>query len=262
MRRKISIIIQARLTSSRFPNKIINKVLGKPIILLLINRLKLCKEIHDLIVAIPKNQKNKSLEKLLKTNNVKVFKGPENNTLKRYYEAAKKNNSKIIIRITSDCPLADPSMIDHHVRVFNKYKPDYLSNNLIRSFPHGYDLEIFSFNSLKKAFKNSKTKYEKEHVTPYIRKSASFKKINLQFKKNFYFLRVTLDYKEDLKVIRNIFNYFKNKMFYLNDLINLYKKNSKSFLPNNKIKIYENLKNDQSREKWIDYKFRNIIYKN
>ena len=94
-----------------------------------------------------------------------------------------------------------------------KNKPDYLSNNLSLSFPHGFDLEIFSFNALFKAFKNAKSQYEKEHVTPFIRRNKKFKKMNILLKENFYFLRLTLDYREDLKVIRKFLIILKIKCF-------------------------------------------------
>ena len=153
-----------------------SKVLKKPLIISLIERLKKCKKVDDIIVAIPDNKNNEPLFKFLKKNKVKVFRGSEKNTLSRYYYAAKKNKSDYIVRITSDCPLADPFLIFNHFKFFKKNKPDYLSNNLSLSFPHGFDLEIFSFNALFKAFKNAKSQYEKEHVTPFIRRIKNLKK--------------------------------------------------------------------------------------
>ena len=163
-----------------------------------------------------------------------------------------KKTKDYIVRITSDCPLADPFLIDNHVKLFKKNKPDYLSNNLSLSFPHGFDLEIFSFNALFKAFKNAKSQYEKEHVTPFIRRNKKFKKMNILLKENFYFLRLTLDYREDLKVIRKVFNHFKNKMFYLEDIIKLYKKNKTFFLYNQFLKVKENKKNKLPKSYFIE----------
>ncbi len=252
LKKKISIIIQARLGSTRFPKKIMSKVLKKPLILILIERLKRCKEIDDIIVAIPDNKNNDPLFKFLKKNKVKIFRGSEKNTLKRYYFAAKKSKSDYIVRITSDCPLADPLLVDNHVKLFIKNKPDYLSNNLSLSFPHGFDLEIFSFNALSIAFKNARSKYEKEHVTPFIRRHKKFKKMNILLKENFYFLRLTLDYREDLKVIRKVLNHFKNKMFYLEDIIKLYKKKKTYFSYNQFLKAKENKKTQLPKSSFIE----------
>lgn len=258
---KVGVIIQARVNSKRFPNKILYKISNKPIIFYLFNRLKLCTEKINLVVAIPKNKKNNMLANLLKKNDINVFRGPEKNTLKRYYEAAKKNKFSIIVRITSDCPFADPILVDHHLKIFKKYRPDYLSNNLLKTFPHGYDIEIFSFATLEKAFKNAKTNYEKEHVTPYIRKNKKFKKINIRLLNNFYSLRVTLDYKEDFIVIKKIINHFKKKFIHLKDLIQLYRRNKFIFNANQNIKKFENFKKNLKSKRFIDYSFKILNYK-
>ena len=186
LKKKISIIIQARLGSTRFPKKIMSKVLKKPLILILIERLKRCKKVDDIIVAIPDNKNNDPLFKFLKKIKLKYL-GVLKKIHLRDIILPQKSKSDYIVRITSDCPLADPLLIDNHVKLFIKNKPDYLSNNLSLSFPHGFDLEIFSFNALFKAFKNAKSQYEKEHVTPFIRRNKNLKKMNILLKENFYF---------------------------------------------------------------------------
>ena len=129
-----------------------------------------------IVFAIPNNNKNLKLKKYLERKNINFFSGSENNVLERYYFASKKFNAKTIIRITADCPLADYNLIDRFIKIFNKSKVDYLSNNLNYSFPHGLDVEVFH-KSLEKSYLNAKTVYEKEHVTPYIRKIVL--KVNL-----------------------------------------------------------------------------------
>ena len=109
---KITAVIQARLNSIRFKNKILKKIKGKEVIKILIERLKLSKEINDIIVAIPNTRSNDSLELFLKKNNINVFRGSEKNVLKRFLECSRKNNINNIVRITSDCPLIDPKILD------------------------------------------------------------------------------------------------------------------------------------------------------
>ena len=168
------LILQARQSSTRFPNKVLQKISGVPLIIFLLKRLIKCKRIDKVITAIPKNKKNQTLRKLLKRNNYEYFEGSEKNVLERFYLCAKKYNAKNIIRITADCPLSDPQLIDKFIRIFEKKKVDYLSNGNPPTFPDGYDIEIFKFEALKESFLKAKSLYEKEHVTPYIKKITSF----------------------------------------------------------------------------------------
>lgn len=223
---KICCLIQARLTSKRLPRKILNKINNKTIIEYLNERVKKIKNIDNIIYLIPNNKKNDSLKLFLKKKKIIFYQGSEKNVLKRYYDAARENNIDIVMRITSDCPLLDPYLCSKMLNYFLKNKIDYLSNVLIRSFPKGLDCEIFSFKALEKAFKFAKSKYDKEHVTPYIKKSTKFSKKNFSNKYGFYNdQRWTLDYKEDLKMIKlvlgdkkykKIFNWRKIYKFYKN----------------------------------------------
>lgn len=260
-KKKIAIIVQARLNSSRFPNKILKKISNLEVLLFLYKRLSKVKLADDIIFAIPNSKKNKKLKNFLIKRKIKYQCGSEKNVLKRYYEISKKNNVDVIVRITSDCPLADANMINQFIIIFKKYRVDYLSNNLELSFPHGLDIEIFTFKSLSKAFFYAKSSYEKEHVTPFIRKKKSFKKINLILKKNYHHIRVTLDYFEDLIVIRKILKE-KIKIINLNNLIKLFKKKPNifrhnSFASTKSTKIYNTLE-----KKYICKNFRNINYVN
>ena len=146
--KKITAIVQARLGSSRFKKKILKKVNNQELILFLISKLKLCVNIKDIIVAIPKSRQNDFLYKLLEENSIKVFRGSEENVLKRYYECAKKNKLNHILRITSDCPLIDTKMIDFMAKIYSKKNYDYYSNILHRSFPVGMDAEFFGFQKI------------------------------------------------------------------------------------------------------------------
>ena len=186
MEKKISIIIQARLSSKRFPGKVLNKIGNKTIIKILIDRLNYAKGISDVIFAIPNNKKNDKLNVYLKNiKKIKIYRGSENNVLSRYFGAAKKFKSDIIVRITSDCPLIDPFMLTRIINYYKKNKYDYISNVRPRSFPDGLDIEVFSFETLKYAFENSKTKADKEHVTKFMIRSKKILKFNFKNKKNF-----------------------------------------------------------------------------
>ena len=251
MNKKITAIVQARIGSNRLRGKVIKKINGKETILLLLKRLSLAKKIDDIIVAIPNKRQDDVLYNILKKNNFKVFRGSEKNVLNRYYECAKKFSSKNILRITGDCPLVDPKLVDKLANIFKKNRYDYVSNVEKRTFPDGMDIEIFSFKSLEIANSNVVTKHDKEHVTQYFLRSDIFKRYNYYDKQNFSNFRITLDTTFDFELIKKIFDNFKNKMFYYEDILSFYKKNKGIFF--NCLKLSENVnfqKLDINQKTW------------
>jgi glutamate-1-semialdehyde 2,1-aminomutase len=233
MKKKVTAIVQARVGSSRLRGKVLKKINGKEIIILLLDRLSKSKKIENIIVAIPQKKEDDLLFKVLKKNNYNVFRGDELDVLKRYYDCAKKNNIHNILRITGDCPLVDPTLVDNLINVYQKKKVDYLSNIEERSYPDGMDIEIFSMKALSQANSSVVLFSDKEHVTNYFLRSDIFKKYNyLKNGKNFSNLRITLDTKNDFKLIKIIFKNFKNKFFKFDDIIKFYRKNKNLFHQN------------------------------
>ena len=206
---KIAIIVQAREDSVRFPKKVLYPILRKPLILKILDRLKKSKLKDIVIVAIPNNKKNSNLEKILRKNKCKIYKGHEENVLKRYYDAAKKYKANIVIRITSDCPFSDPKLIDKLINTLIEKKFDYVSNTLKPTYPDGLDAEVFTFKVLKEAHKKARSKYDREHVTPYIKKNKKFKKFNLEYKTDVSNFRLTVDEKRDMELVEFVFKNFK-----------------------------------------------------
>ena len=222
-------IVQARLGSTRFPNKVLEKIQGRAIIEILLERLSRSKKVDKIIVATTNlDQDDLLCEKILDFG-YSIFRGSEKNVLSRYYQAAKKNKASHIIRITGDCPLVDPELVDDMIEEYLQNKYDYLSNVNPPTYPDGLDVEVFSFETLKNAFTNAKLSYDKEHVTTYIKKTNSFKKHNFSNKQNFSSERWTVDEKKDFNVIKNIIeNFSPNLHFSWSEVINL--KNRKPFL--------------------------------
>ena len=227
-------LIQARVNSKRLPKKVLLKINRRTILEIIHKRLEKSKFITKIIFIIPNDKKNLILEKKLINLKYEYFKGSSLNVLKRYYDAAKFYKLKDLIRITSDCPLIDPSIIDKMILKFRKNNLDYLSNNNPPSFPHGLDLEIIKFDSIKKAYLNAKSSRDKEHVTYYItRNKKKFRIKNFMNKKDSSQIRITLDYKKDFTVIKKIFNnFYPNINFRLNDIEKLYLKKPKIFKDN------------------------------
>ena len=203
---KIIVIIQARLSSKRLPEKILKKIYKNynslEIIFKRLSKLKSCSRI---IFAIPKNE-NK-LSKYLNKKKLPFYSGSPTNVLDRYYKCALKERADIIVRITADCPLIDPKIVDDAISLFIKKKDiDLLSNYSPPTFPDGQDVAVFSFSALKYAWSNAISKFDKEHVVNYLIQSKKINRFNFENKIDLSNMRITLDEKEDLKVIKNIFN--------------------------------------------------------
>ena len=231
------VISQARTGSTRLPNKVLLKILGKEILLHLIDRVLAAKTVDHMIIATTDNPDDDVIVDLVKDydKKVSVFRGSENDVLDRYYQAAQavKDNfedTPNIIRITSDCPLIDPEVVDLHISEFQQKKVDYLSSRIEkRTWPHGMELEIFTFEALKEAWQNAKEASEREHVTPYIYMNAreKYKLYEFRFKEDLSHYRLTIDYIEDYNFINKIFEnlYPINPTFGLSDIINLLREN-------------------------------------
>lgn len=238
---KIAAIIQARMTSTRLPGKVLMDISGKPMLWHIVERLKYSKKIGEVILAIPDTKQNDFLEKFAEDNDLKYFRGSEEDVLSRYYEAAKKFRTDVIVRITSDCPLVDPEIVDMIIEKHLNSDADYTSNTIKRTFPRGLDTEVFDFNILEKTRKNAKENYQREHVTPYIYENPNeFKLQSVEVKGKFEKpnLRLTVDTKEDLILIRRVYEYlYKPKdIFYIGDIINLFNKYPQLSLINKNIK--------------------------
>ena len=144
MNQATAVILQARIGSSRFPKKVISDLSGRPMILFQLERIKRCKKVNEIILATTSKVEDDILFDIGIKNGVKVFRGSENDVLSRYCGAATHTKAEIIIRLTGDCPLIDPQMIDNAIEIFKKGNYDYISNCNPPSFPDGLDLEIFT----------------------------------------------------------------------------------------------------------------------
>jgi len=227
--KKISIFIQARINSRRLPKKVLSKIENKPMIWHVINRMKLVKGAEQIILVTTSKKEDEILLEIAKKNKIFSFKGKINDVLGRFYDSALKYNADPIIRITGDNPLVDPKIVDKFLKFYLENDFDYVSNTEIPTYPDGLAVEIFSFETLEKAYFSAKLKSEREHVTPYIKKNKSkFSTFNFSQKKNLSHLRWTVDHKLDLKFVRKIYAKMKpKKVFYTNDVLKLLTKNKK-----------------------------------
>jgi spore coat polysaccharide biosynthesis protein SpsF len=247
-------ILQARSNSTRLPRKIFLDLLGKPMILRQYDRIRLCKKIDKIVIATSDNNQDLDLVKLCKENQIDFFCGSLDDVLKRFYDCSLKYKPKNIIRLTGDCPLCDPDLIDKVINyhIINKF--DYTCNTLEPFYPDGLDVEILNFNSLKISYDNSKLLSQREHVTQYILNNQN------KFKIGFFYegikndnLRLTVDNYEDYELIKIIYEklYFINPNFLLNDIIQLLEEFPELIKINEKFLRNEGLKKSLDNDKII-----------
>ena len=209
LKNSVAIVLQARHKSTRLPNKVMKDLGGRPLLHFLLERLKKCKKIDEIFIATTSNQEDNSIEDLANSLDCKTVRGSENDVLSRFFSVTKKTKANIFVRITGDCPLIDPEMLDDAIDLFKKNSYDYLSNCNPPTFPDGLDIEIFSRDVLISTEIHASSKFEREHVTPWIKNNNSLKKYNIVSKINYSDFRWTVDEAEDLEVIRNVVKNFK-----------------------------------------------------
>jgi spore coat polysaccharide biosynthesis protein SpsF len=223
---KVSAIIQARMGSSRLPGKVMKKVNGKPLLEYQIERVLRSKYIDQVIVATTTEEIDNSIVSFCAEREIDCVRGSEKDVLGRYYNASMKYLSDLVIRLTSDCPLMDPEVIDLVITTYlnNRENVDYVSNTLQRSYPRGMDVEIFSSALLHEINTFATKDFEREHVTPYIYQNEMYKIIQVVSEEDNSNHRWTVDTTEDFLLIQEIISslYTKNPEFTIADILNLF----------------------------------------
>lgn len=203
----IAAIIQARISSTRLPNKVFKQLCGNPLIWHVINRIKHSKKINKIILATTQNEKDDVLVEWAVKNGIEFFRGSENDVLGRYYQAARQYKVDTIVRITADDPFKDHNIIDQVIDLFEEKSLDFAYNNNPPSFPEGLDTEVFSYNALEKAFNNAVDPFEREHVTQYFYRNTSlFSQACLKNPVDLSNLRWTIDTQQDWDMAEIIYN--------------------------------------------------------
>ena len=244
------VVIQARMGSTRLPGKVLKKLNGIPMLLFLINRVKLTKNIDKIIIATTNNKNDLEIINFCRSNAIDYFCGNEHDVLDRYYHCALKYKAKNIIRITADCPLIDPIVIDNTIKLFNNKKVDFAANTIppeTRKWPDGSDVEVFSFKALEKAYLAA-TKEEREHVTFYMwRNNPKIKKIQLNNNYDWSKYRYTIDYPEDYEKVKKIINILNinNEFGYTEEIIKIIESNKDMQSNNKKFKFGHGWKNNK-----------------
>lgn len=219
--KKASVIIQARMGASRLPNKVLMPLAGKPVLEHVIHRCQHAKLVDRVIVATTVEPKDLAVVNFVSGLGASVFCGSVNDVLDRYYQAARFFELQHIVRITADCPMIDPDIIDCVVGKYFDTGADYAANTLEETYPDGEDVEVFSFDVLKRTWHDAKMLSEREHVTPYMRKSEVFKKMNVTYDIDLSRQRWTLDELRDYHKLSAVFDalYQKDAFFHMKDIL-------------------------------------------
>jgi len=221
-------IIQARMGSTRLPGKIMKEVCGRPLLWHLLSRLKYSKRIKKIVVAIPTLKQDDIIEKNVRKWGFDVFRGDPNDLLDRYYKAARKFKANTIVRITADCPLIDPKIVDMVLKEYSSGNFDVVKTD--ETFPDGLDAATFSFAAIEKAWKEARLPSEREHVGTYILNHPEMFRIKIiTNNEDLGYMRWTVDEERDYQFVKAVFErlYEGGKMFYMKDVLDLLKKEPK-----------------------------------
>jgi len=219
------VIMQARMGSSRLPGKVLKQVCGRTLLELQYERIQAATMVDRIIIATTTNLLDESIVDLCKQRNIEYFRGSENDVLDRYYQTAQQAEAvpgDAIIRVTADCPLLDPEVLDQVIDLFWSSGVDYASNINPPTFPDGLDVEIFKYEVLERAWQEASLTSEREHVTPYLRNHPEiFSQANYFSPIDLSGLRLTVDEPEDLEIVRAVYEqlYMQKRIFLLVDIM-------------------------------------------
>ncbi len=224
--------------SSRLPGKVMQKIDNSfTVIDYVIQQLKSSKRIDKILIATTNLKEDDIICDHLFSQNIEYFRGSSDDVLDRYFQCAKKKSADIIVRITADNPLIDPNIVDSVILDYENNDCDYASNTLLRTFPYGTEVEVFSFKTLQMAWKKAKKPSEREHVTPFIFKPQNnFNLRSIKHFQNLSHLRYTVDRIEDLILVKKIIKNVHDRPILLKDILQLYKTNPNIFKINEKVK--------------------------
>jgi spore coat polysaccharide biosynthesis protein SpsF len=231
---KTVVIVQARMASTRLPGKVLKEVLGKPLLEYQIERLRMVKSADQIVVATTLNDEDGAILQYCERLSLPCFRGAEQDVLSRYHAAATAFNADAVVRVTSDCPIIDPDIVERVLRYYheNATKFDYVSNCLTRTYPRGMDTEVFPFRILEEAFFEATEPADREHVTPFIcRQKQRFRLANVAYHKDLSCHRWTVDTGEDLALIQRIIEslYLRIPAFRMEDVLDLFDRDASLF---------------------------------
>ncbi|MBN2473902.1 MAG: glycosyltransferase family protein [Pirellulales bacterium] len=201
-------IIQARMGSTRLPGKVLSDLCGKSMLARVCDRVRRARRIDRLVVATTREAADQAVVEACDRLRVACFRGSSHDVLDRYCRAARALGADVVVRITADCPLIDPEVVDRVVHAFLEHQPDYASNTLRRTWPRGLDTEVATCDALERADREATETYARTHVTPYLyRHGKRFRLFSVEGTEDFSDHRWTVDLPEDLEFVRAVYGH-------------------------------------------------------
>jgi glutamate-1-semialdehyde 2,1-aminomutase len=244
-------IAQARMGSSRLPGKVMRQIGGMPMIGLLLHRLSLATRVDKIVVTTSQNPNNAPLVEYVQGRGIACETGSEDDVLDRYVRAARSHKADVVVRITGDCPLVDAALVDEVIGRFEAAEVDYFSNTAPPTYPDGLDIEVFTMAALERAAGEATAVYDREHVTPYLKREGVFRRGGMQGKEDLSALRWTVDELADFEVVRRVFEHFAPRTdFSWHEVLDLQRRNPDLFSANTGIKRNEGALMGKGQKLW------------
>ncbi len=209
---RVVAIIQARMGSTRLPGKVLRDIGGMPMLARVVRRVQRAKLVEQVVVATSTENSDVPIIEACASLGVQVTRGSETDVLDRYYQAARRSHAEAVVRITADCPLIDPGVMDQVIAAFLKQRPDYASNIITRTYPRGLDTEVLTIMALERTWKEAIEPYQRVHVTPYFYQNPQlFRLLAVTSTQDYSQQRWTVDTAEDLAFVREIYRQLGNR---------------------------------------------------
>lgn len=229
---KVGVIVQARMGSTRLKGKVLKELSGRPVLWHVVERLKHSKYLNEIIIATTENLEDNSIVDFCSEHKISCFRGEELDVLKRYYDAAQNYKLDIVVRVTSDCPLIDPQIVDSLIKTLVEGNFDYVSNSFEKTFAKGLECSAFTFEALKKCMENARKSEHREHVVLYMRENINlFKTFGIKNSKDESDYRITLDEIDDYRLLNLVYE----RLYKENSIINV--KEALIYIEENNLKI-------------------------
>lgn len=234
----VTCIVQARMGSSRLKGKVLKEIMGYPLILLNLKRLEKSKKIDELVLATSNKLEDDPLYEKVKASGYKVFRGDEDNVLKRYWECTMEYGGDTIVRVTGDCPLIDPDIVDNVISQYQMYDYDYVRLDVPDTFIRGFDVEVFSKMALEKTFDMAMEDRHREHVTTYMYHHPELFSIGRVYGESLFNkdYRLCVDTIEDFELVSMVFDHFRDIYIPARDVVKYLDDNPDIAAINNEIK--------------------------
>lgn len=219
---RVVAIVQARMNSTRLPGKVLQDICGGTMLSRVVSRTRQASMLNEIIIATSVKTIDDAIENECRKLDISVFRGSEDDVLDRYYQAALSCRAEIVVRITADCPLIEPTIIDKVIHAFLSSNVDYASNTLVRTYPRGLDVEVMRVSVLAIASLEASKPYHRAHVTPYIYENAnSFRLLSITDSSDYSSYRWTVDTPEDLQFVRRVYEQLGSNQFGWQDVLKL-----------------------------------------